>query len=110
MIVPSLNWSPPGWRDVFRLSQLVRSERPQQAERALDMGLSLVAVGQGLVINPNWIELSKSGNGNLIEAELRTTKIPEIALPTKLWDRIQVATGWFKINDDLEAQRQKAAA
>jgi 2,4-dienoyl-CoA reductase-like NADH-dependent reductase (Old Yellow Enzyme family) len=83
---------------------------PQQAERALDMGLSLVAVGQGLVINPDWIELSKSGIGNLIEAELRTTKIPEIALPTKLWDRIQVATGWFKINDDLEAQRQKAAA
>ena len=83
---------------------------PQQAERALDLGLSLVAVGQGLVINPNWIELSKSGNGNLIEAELRTTKIPEIALPTKLWDRIQVAAGWFKINDDLEAQRQSAAA
>ncbi|MGX9143738.1 NADH-dependent flavin oxidoreductase [Mesorhizobium sp. 128a] len=83
---------------------------PQQAKRALDMGLSLVAVGQGLVMNPEWVELSKHGNGRLIETEIRTTKVPEIALPANLWDRIQFATGWFSINDDREAPRQKATA
>ncbi|NDK53402.1 NADH-dependent flavin oxidoreductase [Rhizobium laguerreae] len=83
---------------------------PQQAERALDLGLSLVAVGQGLVMNPEWVELSKRGNGSLIETEIRTTKVPEIALPAGLWGQIQFATGWFKINDNGKAQRQKAIA
>ncbi|MER8705139.1 NADH-dependent flavin oxidoreductase [Mesorhizobium sp. M1088] len=83
---------------------------PQQAERALDLGLSLVAVGQGLVMNPKWVELSKRGNARLIEAEIRTTKVPEIALPAGLWGQIQFATGWFNINDDRQAPRQKATA
>jgi 2,4-dienoyl-CoA reductase-like NADH-dependent reductase (Old Yellow Enzyme family) len=74
------------------------------------MGLSLVAVGQGLVINPEWVELSRSGNERLIENEIRTTTIPKIALPAKLWGVIEAATGWFNINDDHEAQRQKATA
>ncbi|MGO7165243.1 NADH:flavin oxidoreductase, partial [Rhizobium johnstonii] len=46
---------------------------PQQAESALHLGLSLVAVGQGLVINPEWVELSRSGKEKLIENEIRTT-------------------------------------
>ncbi|MGO7960326.1 NADH-dependent flavin oxidoreductase [Rhizobium leguminosarum] len=83
---------------------------PQQAESALHLGLSLVAVGQGLVINPEWVELSRSGNEKLIENEIRTTTIPEIALPAKLWGVIEAATGWFNINDDHEEQRQKATA
>ncbi|MCQ1571379.1 NADH-dependent flavin oxidoreductase [Neorhizobium galegae] len=83
---------------------------PQQAERAVDLGLSLVAVGQGLVMNPEWVELSKQGNEGLIETEIRTTKVPEIALPANLWDRIQFATGWFNINDDHAVQAQKATA
>jgi 2,4-dienoyl-CoA reductase-like NADH-dependent reductase (Old Yellow Enzyme family) len=83
---------------------------PQQAERALDLGLSLVAVGQGLVMNPEWAELSKRGNGRLIETEIRTTKVPEIGLPAGLWGQIQFATGWFNINDDRKAPRQKASA
>ncbi len=83
---------------------------PQQAESALDLGLSLVAVGQGLVINPDWVELSQGDDGNLIETEIRITAIPEIALPAKLWGVIQAATGWFNINDDYEAQRRKATA
>lgn len=83
---------------------------PQQAERALDLGLSLVAVGQGLVMNPEWVELSQRGDGRLIETEIRTTNVPEIALPAGLWGQIQFAAGWFKINDDRQAPRQKATA
>jgi len=83
---------------------------PQQAESALNLGLSLVAVGQGLVINPDWVELSQWDDGNLIETEIKTTAIPEIVLPAKLWGVIEAATGWFNINDDDAAQRQKATA
>lgn len=83
---------------------------PDQAARALDLGLSLVAVGQGLVINPNWVELSTSGQEDQIEVEVKTSNVPDIGLPAKLWGVIQAATGWFKVNDDLAEQPEKATA
>ncbi|MBB5595928.1 2,4-dienoyl-CoA reductase-like NADH-dependent reductase (Old Yellow Enzyme family) [Rhizobium tropici] len=83
---------------------------PDQARRALDLGLSLVAVGQGLVINPNWVELSKSGHENQIEVEVRTSKVPEIGIPNKLWGVIQAATGWFRVKEDRPEEPRKATA
>lgn len=83
---------------------------PDQARRALDLGLSLIAVGQGLVINPNWVELSKNGSENEIEVEVRSSKVPEIEIPGKLWGVIQAATGWFKVKNDCPEDAQKATA
>ncbi|MBY5822004.1 NADH:flavin oxidoreductase [Rhizobium leguminosarum bv. viciae] len=83
---------------------------PEQASRALELGLSLVAVGQGLVINPNWVELATSGRENLIEDTVRTSNVPKIELPAKLWSVIQATTGWFKVDDDLAERAQKAIA
>jgi len=83
---------------------------PEQASRALELGLSLVAVGQGLVINPNWVELAASGQQDLIETAVRTSNVSEIELPAKLWGVIQTATGWFKIHDDLAERADQAQA
>jgi 2,4-dienoyl-CoA reductase-like NADH-dependent reductase (Old Yellow Enzyme family) len=83
---------------------------PDQAKSALDLGLSLVAVGQGLVINPNWVELSKNGSEDQIEVEVRTSKVPEIEIPGKLWGVIQAATGWFNVKDDRTEVSKKATA
>lgn len=83
---------------------------PEQAARGLDLGLSLVAIGQGLVINPNWVELSTSGQEDRIEVEVKTSNVSDIELPAKLWRVIQAATGWFKVNDDLAEQPKKASA
>ncbi|WP_037077896.1 NADH-dependent flavin oxidoreductase [Rhizobium sp. CCGE 510] len=83
---------------------------PDQARRALDLGLSLIAVGQGLVINPNWVELSKNGSENQIEVEVRTSKVPEIEIPGKLWGVIQAATGWFQVKDDRTKELNNATA
>ncbi|MDB5660108.1 MAG: nerA [Cypionkella sp.] len=44
---------------------------PDQASQALALGLSVVALGQGLVMNPDWVELALSGR----EAELRPGSI-----------------------------------
>jgi 2,4-dienoyl-CoA reductase-like NADH-dependent reductase (Old Yellow Enzyme family) len=83
---------------------------PAQAESALDLGLSLVAVGQGLVMNPEWIELAKSGHAVEIETELKTSKVQSIALPTKLWDVIEATTGWFKIEKDDDTLPRRVTA
>ncbi|MRH98223.1 NADH-dependent flavin oxidoreductase [Agrobacterium tumefaciens] len=83
---------------------------PDQARRALDLGLSLVAVGQGLVINPNWVELSENGDEKHIEIEVRMSRVPEIEIPGKLWGVIQAAKGWFKVIDDRTEEPRKATA
>lgn len=76
---------------------------PAQAAQALDVGLSLVAIGQGLVMNPNWVELAESGREAEIDTTLPVSKVPAISLPDKLWAVIQAMTGWFELR--TEARR-----
>ncbi|MBW3127177.1 NADH-dependent flavin oxidoreductase [Hymenobacter profundi] len=70
---------------------------PAEARQALSLGLSLVAVGQALVVNPNWLELATSGREDEIQAALQPSKVEERRIPGKLWGIIQVATGWFTV-------------
>lgn len=70
---------------------------PGEARQALALGLSAVAVGQGLVMNPNWLELAASGREADIRTTLRPATVQEKAIPGKLWDVIQAATGWFTL-------------
>jgi len=81
---------------------------PDQAERALALGLSLVAVGQGLVMNPDWVELARSGRADEIATTLNAAKVPRISLPAKLWTVIQATVGWFAIDGVLEGATSEA--
>jgi 2,4-dienoyl-CoA reductase-like NADH-dependent reductase (Old Yellow Enzyme family) len=82
---------------------------PFQAELALAGGLTLVAVGQGLVMNPEWVQLAKSGREDLIETEIRPSSVLGIDIPAKLWGVIQSATGWFKITAETDVPKANAA-
>lgn len=68
---------------------------PEQAEQALNLGLSLVAIGQALIINPNWISIAK--NGDKVDEVLSISKLPELSIPEKLWGIIDAAKGWFRV-------------
>ncbi len=70
---------------------------PEQAEQALALGLSVVAVGQGLVMNPDWVELAQSGRADQIETTLDPAQISALVLPEKLWAVIDALTGWFNV-------------
>ena len=72
---------------------LVRT--PDDAESALATGLSLVAIGQGLVMNPEWVELARAGQAEAIATALDAGRVPQLAIPEKLWGVIQAARGWF---------------
>jgi 2,4-dienoyl-CoA reductase-like NADH-dependent reductase (Old Yellow Enzyme family) len=82
--------------------------KPEQAVQALDLGLSLVAVGQGLVMNPDWVELARGDLGERIETALDPSKVSEIAIPGKLWTVIEATKGWFALQ--AEPARTAAAA
>jgi len=71
--------------------------KPEQAQSALGFGLSLVAVGQGLVMNPEWVELAQSERSHEIDIALRPPVVSQIMLPAKLWDVIRATAGWFEI-------------
>jgi 2,4-dienoyl-CoA reductase-like NADH-dependent reductase (Old Yellow Enzyme family) len=71
---------------------------PSQADAALAQGLPLVAVGQGLVINPDWVALARAGQVDKIAVRLDVSTLTDIAMPAKLWAAIDATAGWFAID------------
>lgn len=72
---------------------------PAQAETALNSGLSLAAIGQALIMNPNWVALTKSDRADEIATVLDPASVPNLTIPDKLWSAIQAAPGWFQIRE-----------
>lgn len=70
---------------------------PEDAEKALTTGLPLVAIGQGLVMNPKWVELASEGRETEITTMLDPVRVPQLAIPDKLWGVIQMSKGWFSV-------------
>lgn len=76
---------------------------PEQAQAALGEGLSLTAIGQGLVMNPNWVALTKAGHADEIVTVLDPESVPDLSIPDNLWAAIQAAKGWFPIREKQPA-------
>ena len=71
--------------------------KPEDAIKAMDLGLAMTAIGKGLIINPNWITLA--GRGEKIEESISLSKLPKLDIPKKLWTIIDMAKGWFQLTD-----------
>ena len=70
-------------------------KQPADAAKAIEMGLALVAIGQALVINPNWME--SAARGEMVPDGLSIAQVSSLAIPEKLWKVIDTAKGWFKL-------------
>lgn len=70
---------------------------PAQAEDELDKGLSLVAVGQGLVINPDWVADARTGHDCNIHLTISAADVAPKHIPNKLWAIIEATPGWFNV-------------
>jgi 2,4-dienoyl-CoA reductase-like NADH-dependent reductase (Old Yellow Enzyme family) len=66
---------------------------------ALNKGLSLAAIGHGLIMNPDWVEKVQIGKETEIETAIKTSKLNDLEIPEKLWGIIQASGPWFKIED-----------
>lgn len=75
---------------------------PAHTETALALGLPLVAIGKGLVMNPDWVALAQQQQPEKIDLSLNRNKVPHISIPDKLMDTIVAAkgSGWFPMHDD----------
>ncbi|AIA71750.1 putative NADH:flavin oxidoreductase [Pectobacterium atrosepticum SCRI1043] len=76
---------------------------PTQAQAALDAGLSLAAIGQALIMNPNWVALAKAGREEEIVNVLNPASVQDLNIPEKLWTVIQQAKGWFPLVETEQA-------
>ncbi|WP_127537173.1 NADH-dependent flavin oxidoreductase [Paenibacillus illinoisensis] len=70
---------------------------PDDALKAVELGLPLVAIGHALIMNPDWVEKVENGREAEVETELDISKLDQLHIPGKLWDQIQVSPGWFNI-------------
>jgi 2,4-dienoyl-CoA reductase-like NADH-dependent reductase (Old Yellow Enzyme family) len=71
--------------------------QPAHAVKAIDLGLSMVAVGHGLIINPDWVALAaQSEKANEV---LSLSKADELAIPKKLQVGIANLKGWFQVTE-----------
>ncbi|XAH25434.1 NADH-dependent flavin oxidoreductase [Xylophilus sp. GW821-FHT01B05] len=70
---------------------------PTQARQALGLSLPLVALGQALVMNPDWVELAQNGLDEQIDTALIPAELAQAAIPPKLWSVIEATPGWFKL-------------
>jgi 2,4-dienoyl-CoA reductase-like NADH-dependent reductase (Old Yellow Enzyme family) len=77
---------------------------PAQADAALALGLSGVAVGRGLIINPNWVELAQAENDSSIATTLDPALVSDLGIPAKLWGIIQAVSGWFTLKEQAQAK------
>jgi 2,4-dienoyl-CoA reductase-like NADH-dependent reductase (Old Yellow Enzyme family) len=74
-----------------------RIKTPAQAESALDMGLSFVAVGQGLVTDPDWMAHARLGHDSDIRLSISVGDVSRAIIPQKLWTVIDATPGWFNV-------------
>ena len=76
-----------------------KSRRLPTAESAISMWLSLVAVGQGLVVNPNWLADARSGREGDIHLCVSAGDVIPASIPRKLWAVIDATPGWFNVTE-----------
>jgi len=79
--------------------------RPEQAEQALAMGLSLVAIGQALVMHPDWVEQAWTRPRGQMAFEIAADDVEKLGIPQKLWSVIEATPGWFPIRQPAPNDR-----
>lgn len=70
---------------------------PDDAVKAIESGLPLVAIGHALIIDPLWVEKVLDGREAEVNSELHISKLDQLRIPEKLSNVIQAAPDWFNI-------------
>ena len=72
---------------------------PDDANAALETGLSMVAIGRGLIINPDWV--SRLQQGQQVDTEIDPARLPALGIPPKLWGIIEGFQGWIPVRQKV---------
>ena len=70
---------------------------PAMADQVLDYGISMVAIGRTLIINPDWVELTLNGEEDKITSILKLATVQEKRIPSKLMTIFGKLDGWVQV-------------
>lgn len=73
---------------------------PSEASMALDLGLDMVAIGRGMVINPRWAKWANEGNEEEITMELNVDDAKLKKIPHGIISVVHNTTGWIRKADN----------
>ncbi|WP_379130367.1 NADH-dependent flavin oxidoreductase [Paenibacillus sp. sgz500958] len=67
------------------------------ALKAFNSGVALVALGRPLLIDPDWVEKVAEGRASEIATELDPTAQEELVIPDPLWGALVHTPGWLPV-------------
>jgi 2,4-dienoyl-CoA reductase-like NADH-dependent reductase (Old Yellow Enzyme family) len=68
---------------------------PEEAAKALRTGVSLIAIGRELVVDPDWAEKTMEGREAEIATALTKDDQQKLVVPDPMWQTILHVPGWF---------------
>ena len=83
---------------------------PQMASQVLEYGVSMAAIGRTLVINPNWVELTLSGEEEKITSILKLDTVEDKKIPAKLMAIFEALKGWVPMEGEEDKALNKKVA
>jgi 2,4-dienoyl-CoA reductase-like NADH-dependent reductase (Old Yellow Enzyme family) len=72
---------------------------PDEAVKALETGVDLIALGRELIMEPDWVEKVQKGREADIATTLSKRDQAKLVIPDPLWGAIMGAPGWFPVVD-----------
>ncbi|MFT4415449.1 NADH-dependent flavin oxidoreductase [Fredinandcohnia humi] len=67
----------------------------EDARKAFETGVPLLALGRELIIDPDWVQKVSEGKEEDIVTEIDKNKQEELVIPDPLWNAIINTPGWF---------------
>jgi 2,4-dienoyl-CoA reductase-like NADH-dependent reductase (Old Yellow Enzyme family) len=68
---------------------------PDEALKAIQTGLPLIALGRELIIDPDWVQKIAEGRETEINTEINKENQHQLVIPDPLWQAIVHTPGWF---------------
>jgi 2,4-dienoyl-CoA reductase-like NADH-dependent reductase (Old Yellow Enzyme family) len=68
---------------------------PDEALKAFQTGVALIALGREMIIDPDWVQKVKEGKENEIITEINKNNQEQLVIPDPLWQAITHTPGWF---------------
>ena len=69
------------------------------AIKAFQSGVSMIAIGRELIIDPDWVEKVKQGKESEIETKLKKDAQSRLIVPDPLWQIIMSTPGWLPMEE-----------
>lgn len=76
------------------------------ARAAIETGVPLIALGRGIIIEPEWVEKVQEGREQEIATTVRPDAQERLEIPGPLWERMMTVEGWFPVEKESAAHLQ----